>query len=205
MKLSRLTLSLICLVSFSFSQASQVAPRWIVVRHGQADHNVQDQYNSNPFHPQYRPSHLTAIGIKQAQQAAKTLLAQHWSPKKITQVLVSPLPRARETANILAKIGVIYHHQIRIEPLLTESQAGDREGQKHKSNEDRWDHSLAHEYHGETDNDMQTRIKKFVEKANQDYPTGTLMVVTHGSPAQALILEHTGEKVRLPTAGFQVL
>ena len=71
------------------------------VRHGQTNFNVRGLCSDNP----QRDVHLTELGIRQAEMVAEKL---RYIP--LQRILVSPLPRTRETAHIINR-----HHQLRLE------------------------------------------------------------------------------------------
>ena len=66
-------------------------PLWFM-RHGETNYNRLGLCNDNPR----RDVHLTARGIEQAELAAKRLRA-----KPLRRILVSELPRTRQTAEII--------------------------------------------------------------------------------------------------------
>ncbi|TNF35347.1 MAG: histidine phosphatase family protein [Gammaproteobacteria bacterium] len=67
------------------------------MRHGQTNYNVQSLCNDDPT----RDVHLTHLGIEQAEIVASKL-----KDKKIQRIIVSQLPRTRQTAEIINQ----YHH-----------------------------------------------------------------------------------------------
>jgi probable phosphoglycerate mutase len=68
-----------------------------VMRHGFTNYNELALCNDDPA----TDVHLTRIGIRQAQQAAEALRGE-----PIDRIIVSPLPRTRQTAEIINR----YHH-----------------------------------------------------------------------------------------------
>ena len=88
-----------------------------LVRHGQATFNVEGR------HPGQLPGiPLTDVGRRQAQQAAVAL-----SALPLSAVLSSPLERARETAETIARGWGV---QVRTDPRLMDSDVGAWAGQK---------------------------------------------------------------------------
>ena len=67
------------------------------MRHGQTNYNVQSLCNDDPK----KDVHLTHIGIEQAEIVANKL-----KDKNIQRIIVSELPRTRQTAKIINQ----YHH-----------------------------------------------------------------------------------------------
>ncbi|MDH3948135.1 MAG: histidine phosphatase family protein [Gammaproteobacteria bacterium] len=86
-------------------------PLWFM-RHGETNYNRLGLCNDNPE----RDVHLSDTGIRQAEQAAEQL--RH---KLLRRILVSELPRTRQTAEIINR-----HHQVPIEiyPALNDIQSG---------------------------------------------------------------------------------
>lgn len=86
-------------------------PLWFM-RHGETNYNRLGLCNDNPM----RNVHLTDTGIRQAEQAAEQL--RH---KPLRRILVSELPRTRQTAEIINR-----YHQVPVEshPALNDIQSG---------------------------------------------------------------------------------
>jgi len=68
--------------------------RVYAVRHGQSEYNLLGLCNDDPT----RPVHLTGLGRRQAERAAAAL-----REVRLDAAYTSPLPRARETADILCR------------------------------------------------------------------------------------------------------
>jgi broad specificity phosphatase PhoE len=176
----------------------------ILMRHGQADHNVQRFYSSNPYHPNYKPSHLTTKGKQQVAQTACRLMQQGFGDDNITVVYVSPLPRTQETAQNLVANGLIDENKIIIDPRITEIQFGMLEG---LSSIPPWEESNVKKYHAESDEQLTQRVESFycdlLNRANE----GNILVITHGGVALKLMQVmnikegkplRTGEAIVLP-------
>lgn len=156
----------------------------ILMRHGEAEHNIQDVYNSNPKAPNYVPSHLTTEGKSQILETAQELLSQGFNQDTIGQVYVSPLPRAQETARILVEANVILEEAMIIDDRLTEIQVGELEGLPIIRP---WNEALALQYHTETSDQLFERMHAF---ANDRLPSKTgkhTLVITHALPAHVLM------------------
>lgn len=162
----------------------------IVMRHGQAEHNLLDVYNSNPASLHYRPSHLTQEGEVQAMQTAQELLTQGFNRDTVSAVYVSPLPRTLETAFVLAKAGVFSEENIVIDERLIEIQVGELEGMPTVRP---WNDALSEHYHTETQQQIFNRVRDFATEYLGSKTDKNILVVTHGYPAQALIKFLTGE------------
>jgi broad specificity phosphatase PhoE len=175
----------------------------IIIRHGQGEHNLTHEYNTNPKHPHYKEAHLTDKGQEQVKQTAEVLLNYGFDNRSIAAVYVSPLPRTVETAEILAEIGVFDKEKIHLEPRLIETQAGDREGlNKDKFTKDSRFVGIqeAKSYHGESNEDVRKRAIAIYDDVEKQHPEGHVIFVTHGMPAMELIDALTKNKVKLETA-----
>jgi len=178
---------------FSFSLYS-IEQQLIVIRHGEAGNNVEKVYNSNPENPNYKPFNLTDSGIRAITKTAKDLLAKGFSNNNIAAVFVSPLPRTRQTADILVKQGLVSKDKIIIDKRLTELNAGDLEG---KPTFPEWKSSFAKDYHAESEQQVKNRVKEFYDSILRQYPTGNIIVVTHALASQDLIELVTHQVVKL--------
>jgi 2,3-bisphosphoglycerate-dependent phosphoglycerate mutase len=172
----------ILLISVHTADASQV--NLVIVRHGQAAHNIADVYNSNPSSPNYKPSDLTEEGKKQTNATAKTLLDKGINDTNIEAVYVSPLPRTQETAEIMVQAGLFSKNKIHTDPRLTEVQIGDLEGKPIIHD---WKNEFAVRYHTETDEQVQKRVTEFYDSLVASHPQANIVVITHGVPAQKLM------------------
>lgn len=188
--------------------APAVAGDLIVMRHGHSQHNANHEYNSNPSHPDYKPSHLTPLGISQAMHTADLLLEEGYSDENIAAVFVSPLPRTQETAAILMEKGLFSSDKIKKEPRLIENQAGDREGQPtYLFTRDPWNFENAASYNGETHTQLRERIASLVEQTLHDFQDThqNVLFITHGSPAYEVTAYLSKHPMRIETASALVL
>lgn len=179
----------------------------IIVRHGEASHNVTQQYNSNPKHPKYKPSHLTDGGRLQVKQTAELLLSHGFDNRNIAAVYVSPLPRTIETAQIFADIGLYAKDKIHIDKRLIEVQVGDREGLvESEFSRDTWwigpQDAKAHS--GESYDEVRKRILAIYDEVEKKH-NGHVLFITDGRPAMELIQNLTNTKMKLQTAQAYVL
>lgn len=170
---------------FSFIISSFLAAETniILIRHGLAEHNVQDCYNSNPIHPNYKPSHLMPEGAKKALDTSLILQKQGFNAQTIHAVYVSPLPRTKETAYLLAVEGLIATDKIVYDQRLSELRVGDLEG---KMIVRPWSPSLNEVYHSETDTEIDQRITDFLNSLTLK-DGETILIVTHGYIAQRIM------------------
>lgn len=174
----------------------------VVMRHGEAEHNIGRYYNSNPSHPDYQEANLTENGRKSVAETAKELLSQCLNDSNIVVVFVSPLPRTRQTAEILVKEGVVSRDKIVIDQRLTEKGAGDLEGKPYLPD---WNSCDTQGNHSETLQEIEERINSFYGDMIKHYPQGNILVITHCCPANSLIKLMTHENIKLKTAEAKVI
>lgn len=183
----------------------------VIVRHGDGEHINQHVYSSwtesegGVDHP------LTEKGKQEVAETARQLLAQGISKENVALVLVSPLRRTQQTAQILIEQGVCSKKAIQIEPLIREPVAQDWEGAPtppKQPNEIRWKAvvSASAQHGGETPEAIQMRLEKVLMKLSERDPSkGHVILVTHGYPSMVL-LEILGEpNLMLGTAEAKVL
>ncbi|MFT4553375.1 MAG: broad specificity phosphatase PhoE [Chlamydiales bacterium] len=206
MKLIFLFIFLTPFLNQAFAEESHDNRRIIVIRHGEGSHNINKVYNSNPSHPQYKPAYLTDKGRAQVRATAEKLLDQGFNNEDIAAVIVSPLPRAKQTAEILQESGLFNTDKVSIDFKLIEVQAGDREGKSHTDfSGDPWNVSKAERYFGENDQQVRERIQILIADLMKTHKEGHIVLVTHGTPALEIIKIFKDEKVRLDTAEAKVL
>lgn len=190
--------TIFCIASASVASASN---RTItIIRHGQGDHNIEHFYSSNPSHPNYRTANLTKLGKEQATYAGKKLKVQGFNKNNIAKVIVSPLPRTIQTANLMAAQDLFDKSHIEIDPRVIEMQAGHLEGQHFDPETLDWDNPTPGVKDAETKKELRCRMQNFYNDIISKYPEGHILVVTHGSPSMQLIHLLTNEDLRLGTA-----
>ncbi len=193
MKFINVFLFAIFFSAFSLSLHS-MEQQLIVIRHGEAGNNIEKVYNSNPENPNYKIFNLTEAGILTTQKTAKDLLAKGFSNTNIAAVFVSPLPRTKQTADILVQQGLVSKDKLILDKRLIELNAGDLEGKPTFPN---WKPSFAKDYHAESEEQVKNRIKEFYDSILDQYPQGNIIVVTHALAAQDLIELVTHQIVKL--------
>jgi len=158
----------------------------IVVRHGEAEHNVAKIYNSNPNHERYSPSNLTAKGRKQLVETGEKLNL-FLDKNSVDIAFTSPLPRASQSIEVLSHSGFFANSVIQVDNRLTEVQMGEREGlPHHQFLENDWENAQVYKYKGESMASVHLRIQNFYRYMLSQSQKHTL-IVTHGGPAQHLL------------------
>ncbi len=180
----------------SLVSTSAFASGVIVIRHAQGEHNVQRFFSSNPKNKTYRVAHLTDKGKEQAAAAGEKLRAGGLKPEAVSVIYASPLPRTQETAQIIAgKLGVSAS-KIKATPEVIEVDFGKYDGTPLDAFP--WpnlDLSHAHEYGGETYQDVKKRVSAFMQKTLQKNckRDDTVMIVSHGDTITAIREHLTGK------------
>lgn len=184
----------------------------VVMRHGEARHNVERRFNSNPKNPGYFESFLTEKGKSIVAQSADRLASELRERKlKVSHIFASPLPRTQQTASIVREALGASELTIELDPRLIEVDIGKWEGRYFKDFPlDPWDHSKAHEawIEGETNQDVDARLEKLLTqiRATPLPASACILLVTHGTPARELIkILAKRVEIRLPTADFHFL
>ncbi len=156
---------------------------FIFLRHGQSEHNVQNICNSDPK----VPFHLTEKGRKEVEASAKELKS-----KKISHIYVSPLPRAQESAEIVAEVLGISKDHIVTDKRLNELDWGNFEGKSfsefleyEEAHMHDYVHKLPGEYGtklegGESYQDAKNRTGDFMYEVDAKHAGEHILVVAHG-------------------------
>lgn len=148
--------------------------RFFYVRHGQTDWNLAKKMQGGQTE---RP--LNETGIHQAEETRKIL-----EGKKFDLVIVSPMKRAKQTANIIIdnrNVPVITDERLR------ERKLGELEGNPitEQCEEEIWDCKLNKSYkNGESVLDFEKRVLEFIEEAKEKYKDKTVLIVAHGGVAK---------------------
>lgn len=149
--------------------------RLCLVRHGQTDWNLEGRYHGQSDVP------LNDTGRSQAHRLAHSLQGQTFAA-----IYTSDLSRARETAEIIAKV---FQLHVILEPRLREIDQGDWEGQLVETIKARyeglWNERITDPTHvrppgGETVGEVAERVYAALEDIAQIYPDGQVLICSHG-------------------------
>ncbi len=184
--------------------------RIALMRHGEGDHNVERFFSGNPNHPNYRVAHLTNEGRQQVKDSAKKMSSEIKKMNlKEMMIFVSPLPRTRQTAEILQENIFDCCPGLKIEEKVVDSlievDMGDFEGKNiEEFSYHPWNLDHYQKYGGEGVEDLLKRGRKFVDEINQLKNLPDFFVaVSHGSPLRYLAqVLGVKEDIKLDTAGF---
>ena len=147
--------------------------RYLMMRHGEAVSNVKNITSSKG-----EKQMLTPKGRKQAEIAAKKLIKQ-----KIDMIVCSPIPRAKETADIVGRIlGVSVHTDAR----LAEVNVGALDGRPAKEYHAYFS-SMEEKFskrppEGENLGDVRRRVLDLIEEMEKKYDHKKILVVSHEYP-----------------------
>lgn len=156
-----------------------------VVRHGLTELNKKGKVNGQIDEP------LAPEGFEQARDAVVLI------PKTITHIYVSPLLRARQTAEIINEETrpIIVHpglSEIHMGSLAgkawTEMEDGLKLKQKHRSVQ--FDYSP---YGGESASGIMTRVRIFLEEIHVKHGHHEVLLVTHGGIIRVIHLFQHGQ------------
>ena len=183
----------------------------ILMRHGEAEHNVEDRFNSAPGHPAYAIKPLTSLGQEQARKSGDELLEKGISSESICRILVSPLPRTQETAGIVAEKLLVPDVKMQTIDELIESQIGEREGQKISDyNEpDPWFPENPERFGGETYAQVEQRVRSVLESvlndSDCDLNNQYVLLVSHGVPLYVMLDLLTGNGEKISPASYRII
>ena len=164
-----------------------------LIRHGQT---IANKIGLKQWTIDDERTYLTATGKQEAAVLAEKLNLGN----NLTALYVSPLHRAQQTAQIL-------NHQLNlpliIDDRLREISYGDWDGQKNTDLKQKYPelfYPLAGvvrpEYvsiaHGESFQQVETRVRSFTKELTIKYPHGRIVVVTHGFTVRSFAAIVTG-------------
>lgn len=187
----------------------------IVLRHGEGEHNLLHVLSSLTKEEGGTDHSLTEAGKAQVTQTAQMLLNAGINKRTVGLVLVSPLLRTRQTAQILIDTGVCLEEHIQIEPRIREQIQTDWEGMfvgkipnVTPSLKD-WNEEAkrAAEHGAESLEAIQNRLNSVLQEiANRDESKGHVILVMHGYTGMVL-LELCGEPLskKLTTAEAKIV
>jgi ribonuclease H / adenosylcobalamin/alpha-ribazole phosphatase len=155
----------------------------VLLRHGETEHTVRKLFSGSGG----EDPPLTSAGSAQATAAAASLTS-----RGITDVVSSPMQRARETAGIVAAaLGL----PVREVDDLRECAFGDWEGHTFAEVRERWPQELAGWLGstsvappgGESFDAVDRRVRLARDKLLARHPEGTILVVSHVTPIKTLV------------------
>jgi 2,3-bisphosphoglycerate-dependent phosphoglycerate mutase len=159
-------------------------PLAIFMRHGEADNNV-----NRILVGRHIESHLTEIGRQQVRDTANYL-----KEIVVDKVFVSPVIRARETAEIVCDV---INLDYEIDERLYEIELGKLVGMNYEDIIEKHgnlflkfysgDEQMLDDYGVESFTSVKMRIKHLLDEAMERYPDRNIIFVTHLDPIKAAI------------------
>ena len=159
-------------------------PLAIFMRHGEADNNV-----NRILVGRHIESHLTEIGRQQVRDTANYL-----KEIVVEKVFVSPVIRARETAEIVCDV---INLDYEIDERLYEIELGKLVGMNYEDIIEKHgnlflkfysgDEQMLDDYGVESFTSVKMRIKHLLDEAMERYPDKNIIFVTHLDPIKAAI------------------
>ena len=159
-------------------------PLAIFMRHGEADNNV-----NRILVGRHIESHLTEIGRQQVRDTAN-----YFKEILVDKVFVSPVIRARETAEIVCDV---INLDYEIDERLYEIELGKLVGMNYEDIIEKHgnlflkfysgDEQMLDDYGVESFTSVKMRIKHLLDEAMERYPDKNIIFVTHLDPIKAAI------------------
>lgn len=163
---------------------ARAMPLAIFMRHGEADNNV-----NRILVGRHIESHLTEIGRQQVRDTANYL-----KEIVVDKVFVSPVIRARETAEIVCDV---INLDYEIDERLYEIELGKLVGMNYEDIIEKHgnlflkfysgDEQMLDDYGVESFTSVKMRIKHLLDEAMERYPDKNIIFVTHLDPIKAAI------------------
>lgn len=151
-----------------------------IIRHGQTDWNARDLLQGSSDIP------LNAAGRQQARDAVEVLANGGWDV-----IVSSPLQRARETAQIIARgLGLELGRSY---PELVERDYGQAEGMAPEEWEKLWPNKIGGGI--ETLESVVLRGLRAIERIAADFPGKNVVVVCHGTIIRYTLSDLAGYKL----------
>lgn len=175
---------------------------YYVARHGQAESNVKNILNSN----RNSSDPVTDAGMADVTRNAKKLKI------KFDYIFCSPLPRTKQTAELICEILGFEKKEIIFDERLREIEMGELEGKSIRdyaeffSNTKKYFTDKLPE--GESQQDIYRRAGEFIYSIERDYKNKKVLIVTHGDISKAIFLIARGlvtQKVSYESDSFQYL
>ena len=152
----------------------------ILARHGETDWNRENRFQGHADPP------LNARGREQSAELAETLAGE-----ALARVYTSPLRRAAETAEIVARrlgLGIVPVEPLReIDVGAWSGLTRDEVAARFPESYARWvDHGPVGYEEGETYEQLEARVVPAIRGLAERHPSETILVVTHGGPSRVM-------------------
>lgn len=180
----------------------------IVIRSAEARHNIEGVFNADPRQTNYQVSNLTTRGKQQARDSAERLAMHGFDNRNIAAVYVSPLPRAMQTAKIMAQYGIFSEDKIYSDVRLNNALVGALESKPLRElKQDPWhfNQETTQKYDLESNRHVRNRMLALYDDIEKKHPKGHVLIIGHGMPAMELLQEIVQVEVRLKTGDAYIL
>lgn len=147
---------------------------YFVMRHGEAENNVQNIVNSDNV----IACHLTDAGRAQVEEGVKL-------SEKPDIIISSPLVRTKETAGIVAKHFGISENEVVIDERISEVNFGTFNNKSRREYHAQFDHVqdlYKKEAHSESWRSVRTRVGEFLREIENKYANKRILIVSHDTP-----------------------
>lgn len=163
------------------SKVKRSGNRYFIVRHGEAQHNVDNRIS----YKDEAGDLLTDKGIAQAVDVADKL--KHFN---VTKVFASRFARTNQTAEIIVDSIGVAKESIKHDERLIELNPGVYDGQTWEIRND-WAYNQPSYYHaapegGESHQDAKNRFGDFIYELESKYQNENILIVTHGIGLEVL-------------------
>jgi broad specificity phosphatase PhoE len=148
----------------------------LLARHGETDWNVERRVQGHSDTPLNETGRAQALALAEALDGAE-----------LDAVYSSDLARALDTAQVVAdRLGL----PVSMLPELRERHFGSWEGLTDDEIFARFPAAKSGSWgDGETKEEMRQRVLEALQRIARDHPGGSVLVVTHGGPVRALLVE----------------
>ncbi len=176
----------------------------VIIRHAQSLGNAERRYTTSPANSGYFPAPLTELGKAQAVQLATDLIKAGYNKSNVAAVISSSLPRAVETAEIVADGLGLDSEVLRIDDRIIERNFGQRDGMNYTQfdEKDLWYPENPESFQGETDQQIRDRMTAAWKDMGRWEKPGHILLISHGQPIHSLTEHLTGHGERLSNATF---
>jgi broad specificity phosphatase PhoE len=174
-------------------------PSLVVMRHGDGEHVVQGVFSTLLKEEGGVDNSLTIKGRTEVKETAQRLLELGFNEKSVSLVLVSPMQRTQETAQILVDCNVCSQESLRIDARIREPLAKAWEGKVKKTIPEfampfsNWveEVDVCGRAGGETSQELLHRVESVMQTVSElDPMRGHIIFVTHGAIASVILSLH---------------
>lgn len=152
---------------------------YFLLRHGQTEYQLPPKSERiiYPF-PEPQPILLTGKGVEGVREAAERL-----KKEKVDLIFSSPIPRTRQTAEIIGeRLGLKINFDERLKEVNEGIYRGGPRKELLKAFPDRKDRFYRRLPQGESWQDVRKRAADFIKEIEAKYKNKRILIVSHGNP-----------------------